>query len=149
MNKKSQIDRQLLVFPFIFFLILIVVGIVSGAYVFYREGWDSRQAESSALVAALSDCFYENEIAFPQTASLPSDELYEKCSLNKKVIEEHFTLSISVNGAEKFRINSPEECVLGLRNKDFSECSNATIKTSRGEIFILAGTNQEEKREVS
>ena len=59
MNKKG-VGESLMFFIFILIMIIVSVGIVSGFYIFFGQGYDFREAEAEILANKFISCLDRN-----------------------------------------------------------------------------------------
>ncbi len=150
LNKKAQTGNALFgIITFLILLIIFGVGLAAGIYMFFGQDYDFRQIDAELLNAKISSCLKVNQLAFQEKTTAPTDEFYEKCDLNKNVIEENFALLITLNEKEKLRWKDIALCALNEKNKNFPVCESSEFTTSQGTFKIITGANQQIKRGVT
>ena len=137
LNKKSQIG-DFITFAWMFFL-FVIIFIVADAGIFLLFGSlpDLRQAEADALNIKLKNCLIEKEV-------LNSEEIYEKCSLNKNVIEKNNLVIIRENNQVLIQAGRGEEafCTLAEENENYPKCAITEIVKNDKRIKITTGSWQ-------
>jgi hypothetical protein len=97
LNRKAQAGDQLMVFWFIFLMVILAGGIIAGIYIFFGSEYDFRKVDAQVLNYRVQKCLSENEINWSGTQEL-NDDFYQKCRLNKEVINETLFVLISFDG---------------------------------------------------
>lgn len=156
-DKKAQFGKQIMIFPFVFLLIIIALGISAGIVIFYGTGYDYRDIDSSILVKKLGDCVLD----ISDFDKLRGD-FYETCGLSKKSLEENkyfFRVCRELNGADCATSDGDTKIVESLgsnfqicflegakENKNYPRCSYMTVKLNEETYSIIAGSNQQIRR---
>jgi len=137
-NRKGAMGRQLMYAYFLFMLVVIGGGIVAGVFIFYGTGYDFRKADSVALNFEIKKCILEKEIDFGK------DSIYEKCSLNEKIIDEgKYSIGIFKNGNEVLRFRDYVICkVTAKKGVDFPKCTITKFLKGNDEFEVVIGSNQ-------
>lgn len=137
MDKKGELGNQVMLFSFFFLLVVIGVGIVAGVWLFYGQGYDFRQAEAEVLNYEIKKCLVNEKI----DKSSFADEFYEKCRLNKEVVEQGIVKIIRDNEIV-FSIGDEVQCGLSEKNENYPKCVEREI----GVYKVLTGSNQRVRR---
>ena len=149
MNRTGEVAGSGLLF-FVFFLMMIVVGagISGGVWMFYGQGYDFRETESSVLFERVGDCFVEEKDNFFEDGF----DIYETCRLEKKVLSEnHLVLVRRVSDGNEYFIGVRDfetQCFLDAskKNMNLPLCVNSSIMKG-GEIYdIVVGSNQDSRK---
>lgn len=146
MYKKATGGQQLTIFPFLFLMMMIGLGITAGVWMFYGKGYDFRQAESSLLNYKLTSCILEKDIDFTK------DSIYDLCNLNKEIIEKNNIIKICKNSQDCVDSSSPlffsgsnfQGCFFtGAKQNDaYPKCSLVSIKKQSDTYQIITGSKQ-------
>jgi hypothetical protein len=91
MNRKGLLGTQTMLVVFVFCLVLILLGISGGIYLFYGKGYDFRTNEAGLLNYKISACISDKNVDFAK------DDFYKICTLNKEVIEKNNKIKICKN----------------------------------------------------
>ena len=144
LNKKAQIGEQIMVFPFLFILVVICVGIAIGVYIFFGGGYDFRQVDADILSYKIGNCILDNEV----NEEFWSD-LYTKCRLNKEVLDKYSLFRVSYGGDEKFSTGGDfEQCGFKGKNEKYPQCSKKEFV--KGEMrVIVETTNKQSSRRIN
>jgi len=149
MNRTGEVAGSGLLF-FVFFLMMIVVGagISGGVWMFYGQGYDFRETESSVLFDEVLDCFVEEGNNFFEEGF----NIYEKCKFDENVLSKnHLVLARRISDGNEFFMGVRDfetQCFLDARkkNRNLPLCVNSSI-TKGGEIYeIVVGSNQDSRK---
>jgi len=105
MHKKAQLGEQIMVFMFIFLMFVIGAGIVLGTYFFVGPEFDFRNAEADMLSYKIRTCINANEVVLTGDAEQNLKLVYEKCSINKNLLDMNNFIKICDN------TKNPLDCV--------------------------------------
>ena len=151
-QKKANLGNQMMFFLFIFMLLLIGVGIVAGAVMYYGSDYDLRLVEAEILNLKVRNCIMINGI---------DDKLiegfFEKCLINKSVVENNKLMiricENVVNKEECMAANEPifqsgtnfQVCgfIGSSENENFPKCAFSTFSSGDGKNYmIITSSNQ-------
>ncbi len=157
MHKKGQLGEQVLIFAFIFLMVLIGGGILIGTLIFIGSEFDFRVNEANILSYNIKNCLINEGTSWLDDLKDKNnlELLYEKCNLDKEVIERNNLIKICTGqtapmdcSTEKNSANLVlysygdfEPCKLNLAN-EFLGCS----ATSLGKYAIVATSRQHIRR---
>ena len=152
MNRRGEVAGSGLLF-FVFFLMMIVVvaGMSGGVWMFYSQGYDFRETESSVLFERVGDCFVEEKDNFFEDGF----DIYETCRLEKKVLSEnHLVLVRRVSDGNEYFIGVRDfetQCFLDARKKNMNLplCVNSSIMKGGETYDIVVGSNQDSRKVVT
>ena len=140
-NKKAQLGEQIMIFPFLFMIIIIGLGIAAGIYMFFGSGYDFRQVDADILNYKIRECLSNNKIDFSQET-----EFFTTCSLNEKVIKESFIILIEQNNQVKIGSNSDETtCSIAKENPNYPKCTTTYLN----DFKILTGSKQQAQKQIT
>jgi len=141
LNKKGGEE---IITPYLFVVwVIIGVGIVAGALIFYSSQFDVRAKEAEILNLRVADCVKEN---FPVSSDF---DIYGKCGLNKELIEnsEMYYIRIKVDENKPLRYGVYVfETNCKLKGKGFPLCYEDVYYINKNNkiynVEILTGSNQ-------
>jgi len=150
MDKKGGLGNQALSIVFVFIIIIIVGGIAISAYIFFGNGYNTKQAEASLLNKLVRVCIYDG-------ADLSdTGKFFEKCNLNKEVLEKNDYLvriceKDCFNGGKvNVFINSNHEaCKFDAvkENPYYRICTMSKVKSNGIEYQVVTGSGYGTRRE--
>ncbi|MEM4259167.1 MAG: hypothetical protein QXS38_00170 [Candidatus Pacearchaeota archaeon] len=157
MNRGGQLGEQILVFAFIFLLVIIGGGIVIGTYLFIGSEFDFRVNEANILGYHIKNCLVSEGSDWLDNLKDKNnlDLLYEKCNLDKEVVERNNLIKICIGQAKPidcsiekdankivlYSFGDFEPCKLNLAN-NFLGCSAMTF----GKYSIITTSKQHIRR---
>ena len=136
-NKKAQ-TGDFLTLAWMFFLFVIIFAVASaGLLLLFGSPPDLKQADADSLNIKLKNCLIKNEIS-------NAEELYEKCALNKEVIEKNNMIIIQENNLIFIQEGRGEEalCELSEKNENYPKCAVSEITKNEKQIKITTGSWQ-------
>ena len=146
MNKKADLGDMTMILSFAFLLIVIGSGIAIGIAMFYSSNYDFRETDAVLLNYKLSKCLLNNQ--FPEDNI--ETQLYTLCNINKKVIEEHFQILLSLNDEEQYNFKLSETtCALSDKNPKYPKCKTSILKTKQGQIKIITASDQQSRSKLA
>ncbi len=149
-NRRGQLGNQMMIFPFLFLIFIISVGIVAGVYLFFGAGYDFREVDAELLNYKVRKCIVEGEIG----AEFWSD-FFEKCGIDEVVmLENDLILRIcegdcAIGGDAKVQIGGNfQACRFkGVKENDaFPRCVDESVSKNGVEYSVIAGSNQVAKK---
>ena len=159
MNRRGLGDKVHVV-AFLFLIVVIGIGVAAGVFIFFGSGYDARAVEADLLNYKIRKCimgdsllegFFEKEIFF------------DKCKLNKKIVEENNLIRVCENANE-------DECIRVLegvidvgsnfevcrfegtkQNDNYPKCAIKSLEKIDGEgkvrkFVVITGSNQFSRR---
>ena len=93
--KNKRGGEKLLSIWWFFVLVVIGGGIVIGLLIFYNADLDVRQAEADILTGRIMSCMNDGGV-FRESIFTDVEKVYEKCGLNREMIEKDFYFRISI-----------------------------------------------------
>lgn len=143
LNKKAALGPQTMVFVYFFILVIIAAGIVWGVLSFFTANYDFREVDASLLTEKIVNCLSDKKIEF-QNAEQFESEFYEKCKINKEVIDQSFFIFIKFSDDKIFEAGPGDktQCELAEKNINYPKCKSTTL----GEIEIETGSNQKSRK---
>lgn len=154
MNKKASADSWIMFGWFLFLVIVMCIGIVVQIESFFGKGYDSRQIEAALLNAKIQNCIAENEITWGESRESISKQIFEKCSLNKEIIENSFLLMINLENENKIKIGRGDEtaCALSDKNNNYPKCEIKKIfrkiNDEQKTLTIITGSSQRAQQKI-
>ncbi len=153
-NKKGALGTQIFgIFESLLFMLIIGGWIAFGSSLFYGKGYDFREAEADLLSYKISNCIIENEVSVDFF-----EKFFEKCGLEKQVVEKNNLIKICKNSTDCIGENRNEK-ILFQSGSNFVACGIAYKKKSNvpecvidkfsknGERFeIVVGSRQGSRR---
>jgi len=164
MNKKA--DSKLLSVWWFVVLLVILVGIVGGTFMFYSSKIDMRLLEGDVLSSRIMGCIIDRGY-ISQNFIDDKFDIFKTCNISQSIIDKsgNFYLNISVYDLnskliiEKSYGNRAfvQECAVGAamtEAKNFPKCTqkSTNVLNLKGELLklnILAGSNSEYKLDES
>lgn len=145
-GKRGELGDQVMLIVFIFLLVLISVGVVSGVLIFFGSEYDFRAVSSEVLNYNIRDCLNREGID-----SNFFGNLYVKCGLNEKVINSSYIIKICADSKDcisdaepKFVYGDAVQC--GLRgtfsNVNYPRCTIKEIKNDGIIYSVIVGSKQ-------
>ncbi len=148
LGRRGNLGSGILYSVFFLMMLMIAGGIVGGTYAFFGKGYDSRLSESLFLFYQVKVCFEKNNF-FEKGFIEQSDLFYEKCRINKEVLEdgEHLIYVKRVSDGKEFFegvYDFTVRCGLGAseKNRALPLCERHEI----GGYEILVGSAQISRR---
>lgn len=147
MNRKGEVTGSGLLF-FVFFMLMLMIGagIAGGVWMFYGQGYDFREVESTILFEQVLDCFYENDFYDGEF------NIYESCRFEEKVLSKnHLVLVRRLSDGNEFFIGVKDfetQCFFEAREKNINLplCVSLKVTKAGEEYEIFAGSNQNSRR---
>jgi len=145
-NKRGELGDQVMLIIFIFLLVLISVGVVSGVLIFFGSEYDFRAVSSEVLNYNIRDCLNKEGLD-----SNFFGNLYEKCKLNENVINSSYIIKICADSKDcisdagpKFVYGDAVQCGLkgGIANVNYPRCSIREIKVDGISYTVIVGSKQ-------
>ncbi len=143
-NKIAALGDQAEIFVFVFLLIFIGVGIVSGAYIFFGKGYDSRMSDAGMLSGKIKECLNYNEI---------DDKLFNefsvRCKLNEDILKDINIIKVCIDSSDcvedsgkfVFGSNFPACFFEGTKdNKKYHRCDREIFLKNGKRIEIITGS---------
>jgi len=163
-NKKGALGDMMLIATFIFVMVMIGSGIALGVFFFVGDEIDFRGMEAGILNHQIVKCIAERDIVFSDNSDSNSnlELLYERCRLNKDVIEKHNQIKICARSADWS--GNREDCIgygdpIVITGTDFTACAllekNKFLGCSMTRVFqdskgyIVIATSKQKIRRVS
>ena len=150
MDRKGGLGNQALSIAFVFIIVIIVGGIAISAYIFFGEGYNTKQAEASQLNKLVRECIY-NGADLSETI-----KFFNKCNLNKGVLEKNDYLvriceKDCFNGGKVnvFLNSNHEACKFDVvkENPYYRICAMSKVKSNGIEYQIVTGSGLGTRRE--
>lgn len=153
MNKKGLLGEQLMIFPFLFFLVIIGVGIVGGVLLFFGGEYDYRSVDASVLNYKIRECLVEEDIDFSLEGEDFEKDIYEKCLIDKNALVSHNLFFRICRDSENCFLDDNPLISMG---SNYQSCefegvkdNNAFPKCKKGSVFVegmrydvISGSNQ-------
>lgn len=145
-NKRGEVGDQVMLIIFIFLLVLISVGVVSGVLIFFGSEYDFRQVGAEVLNYNIRNCLDKEGI----DSSFFSN-LYERCGLNEGIINSSYIVKICENSQDcimeqnyKFSHGDAVQCGLtgAFGNINYPKCSIREITIQGVTYTIIIGSKQ-------
>jgi len=156
-NKKAQFGKQIMIFPFVFLLIIIALGISAGVVIYFGTGYDFRALDASLLSYKIEKCVLENS-----DLNKLKDNFYETCRLNKESLEKNkffFKVCRDLNAIDCANTEDDKNILVSLgsnfqpcffegvkENKAYAKCHNLDLLKDGAQISIITGSNQQIRR---
>lgn len=153
-NKRAQLGKQVMIFPFLFLIVIIGVGIALGIGIYFGSGYDMRQTDSNILLYKIERCFVSNNLndiqaSFYTTCGLDESSI-ESNHLMVKICENLDVVSCVQDNAKAFIVSGSnfQACLFegGKQNNAFPKCSNSTLIKDGRSFSVITGSNQQIKR---
>ena len=150
MNKKSQAADMITLISLFVAMLIVASAIASGVFIFFGTGYESHQNDALALNAKISRCLLDEKFTLTQNTLTPTESFYSSCSLNKEVIEKHFTIQIIINEKENMNLGDSFYCNLDVKDKsNLPKCASSELILSNEKIKITTSTKQEETKKLA
>jgi hypothetical protein len=149
---RGEAGDQLMFVTFLFLLIIIAVGIVTGTSLFFAKTYDFRGVEADLLNNKIRECLAKNEIKFS------GDNLYQQCEINKEVVDgKKLILRVCDKEEGCAQETNPLFSAGGdfvscywngtEGNSNYAKCTKGVVMGKDGNsYFILTGSNQVKER---
>ena len=154
MNRKGSASEGIFAFTFLFLIIIMTLGIVSTVYLFYGDGYDSREEEGFILNAKIIKCLNINGVEKFKM------DFFGNCGINKKVFDDSkmaFKICKNSNfddciaGKEEFYSYGSNINLCGLvgakKNKNYPRCATSYFNF-KGEGYIVIASNNRKVQKV-
>lgn len=138
LNKRGAEAGDNLMFLSIMVIFVIVGGaIVAGVFIFFGNGYDSRQADSAVLNSKIYECILEN-------SELNQDNFYLKCGFDKSAFEGgKYSVGVLKNEKGIFVFNNPEQCLLtGTKSRYYAICTINEFSHKGDSYKIITGSSE-------
>ena len=147
MKNKKAVGEQIMVFVFFFIVLIIVLGITAGIYIFFGSEYEFKKVDADILALGISQCIKNNQIDFSQDEEQLREEFYNNCRFNKEVIEEYFVYQISINDEPKLSLKASQtDCALGEKSEKYPRCTSVNFSHNSQKFIILAGSQQSARK---
>lgn len=153
-GRRGEVGAMTMAVLFLFYLALIGVAILSGHFIFYGKGYDSRQVEAELLAMKVRSCIQEQTVI----DKLFFEKLHERCALEKGVVEKFYNLRVCKNSAECISETQP---LIGLgskfqacrfdaatENESYPRCAFVRFKQGNDWFEIITISSQESRRNL-
>ena len=148
MNRGGQAGEQIMIFPFIFLLIIIGVGIVGGVVIFFGAEYDVRQIDADILNYKIRECISNGKVDF--------DDFYKNCRISESaIVENNLIFKICLGDGDCVQDDgiigvwsNLETCRFeGVKENDaFPKCSKSEVEKDGKSYKIITGSNQFSKK---
>ncbi len=115
-NRRGDLGDITMIFVYLFFIVIIGVGIFAGIYLFFIQGYEFREAESDVLNYKVSHCILDNNID-----SKFIGDFYNKCALEKGVVEKYNLIRVCKNSDDCVNERDEKAVLIGQGSK-FQAC---------------------------
>jgi hypothetical protein len=148
-NTKAQIGEQIMNLSLILQLVVLALGIVIGVWIFfYNSDYDFRGVDANILNTKIKQCLLDQQLDFALPQDQFEQELYQKCQLDSKVLQENWVIGIYLDGNQVYKKGDIVSCQLQDKNEDFPRCAESTftkkIEDKQVTVSLTTGTNQQE-----
>lgn len=131
--------------PFVFLMLVVSLGLWSGIYSFFGNGYDFREAETDLMALSLQSCLESHDFF------VEGFDFYSSCGFNHNVDKEHLIYVKNSASGEEFFIGVLDylnQCsfVGSKKNVDFPKCKEFELYTEQGGLQVVVGSNQNFKR---
>jgi hypothetical protein len=153
-NRKAQSDELMLMPVILFVMLIIAIGIVAGFFLYFGNGYESRSVDASALNYKIRECFFNKQISDIQK------DIFSTCSINKNAVESNkmfFKICQNMSAEECSSSSNKivsagsnfESCFfIGTKNNNnYPKCAIEEFYLDGNQYSIIAGSNQEMRRE--
>ncbi len=147
-NKKGM-GEKLLFFIFFLMMLIVALGLAGGVYSFFgRAYFDVRQTEADILFNKVVDCMDENDF-FANEFEGNKELFFEKCRLNKKVLEkEHLVYVKRAADESEFFVgvySFKDFCRLdaAAKKKELPLCTEEKVFADGKEYLVITASNQD------
>ena len=141
---RGQLGDQLSLFYFIFLIAVLTIGVSTGVYLFYGEGYDARFSNSNAMADEIEKCFKAN-FALHELNEIDLEVLSSACSFELKIVEDNFVLGIYRDNNLILNNGNLESCLFeGAKgNKEYPVCIERDFSLLDSSYKIIVGSKQE------
>ena len=142
MNRKGDLGDKTMLIVFLFFLMLVGVGIAFGVTLFFGLGYDFRQAEADVLNYKVVRCILEKDIDFDSEGD---KDFFEKCELKESTIRESkkHAIKVSIDEDVVFDWRTDEAvCLIKKKTEGFPKCKITEFVKDGKEYRILTESSQ-------
>jgi len=156
MNRGGQAGEQLMIFPFLFLLIIIGVGIVGGVVIFFGAEYDVRQIDADILNYKIRECISEGEVDLTHQPAPKEEEFYKNCRISESaIVENNLIFKICLGDGDCVQDDgiigvwsNLETCRFeGVKENDaFPKCSKSEVEKDGKSYKIITGSNQFSKK---
>jgi len=155
-NKRGDLGDNIMIFTYLFFMIIIGLGIVLGTYIFYGKGYDFREGEAALLNYKVRECILKSDVNDDF-----GNKLYEVCGLSKEVIDKDFLLRVCKNSKDCINERDKEKLLIGegskfqaceleggKENEAFPRCAIKSFIKGKDKFEIISGSKQFSRRKL-
>jgi len=145
-GRRGAIGKETMGFGYILLLMIVGVGLVAGAGIYFGKEIDFRKIEAAEITGRIMQCISDGEVALEKINA--EDELYKKCGIDKKVAENYFVIQVKKEGKIIFKWGDAVSCEFegGKGNEFFPQCSRASFRKGGEIIEIVSGSKQSLRR---
>lgn len=148
MNKRG-VGESLMFFVFILIMIIVSVGIVSGLFIFFGQGYDFREAEAEILANKFISCLDSNSERLNEEFDIISD-----CGFTENIRENHLVYAKRLNDGKVFFegvISYREECFFDAseKNRNLPRCVKGEVSIGGESFEVIIGSSQNSRRLIA
>jgi len=151
MNRRGALGEQMMVVVFVFELLMMLLAIAGGIYLFFGKGYDFRQNDAQMLNSQVRECISNYNPDFTK------DTWYQTCNLNKDVISKYDRIKICkgdlglgdcINADSSAYIlgGSGDFVACGLagvgKNSNYPGCAFGTVSRGNNDYSIITISTQ-------
>lgn len=155
LSKRGSLGDMTLFMPYLFLMIVILVGIVSGIVIFFGEGYNFKYAEANAIADKVEECFSSKH--FILDFSNLEDELRKTCLMDIGIFNDaNLILRVCLDSNNCISDRNPiftiganfQSCGFdgSKENSAFPICASRSFFINDKKIDIVAGSNQKLRR---
>lgn len=139
MNKKANTGNQIMIFPFLFLLLIIGLGLITGIYIFFGSTYEFRQIDTNILNYKIKSCLSNNDIDFSNP-----ENFFTTCKLNKNITQEYFIIYIQQDSKTIYDYGDEVACDLSAKSEKYPKCTDSTLD----QYSIRTGSNQFKRSKI-
>ncbi len=146
MNKKAQAGHMTMVVTFMICLGILGTFISISSQIYFGKEYDFRKVDSVILNYKIKECL-QNNFDFSLEKEEYETYIFEKCHLNKEIIEKYFVLGVYIDDSPIYQWKSENNlCALSDKNPTYPKCIEKSFQINSNEITknirLLTGSNQ-------
>lgn len=138
-NKKAGTGDQIMILPFLFLLLIITAGIITGIYIFFGSDYEFRKTDADLLNHKIKSCLSNNEIDWSN-----SENFFTTCDINQDITQEDFIIHIEKNGEVVYDYGDEVACTLSEKSSKYPKCTNSSLN----QYSITVGSNQFKRSQI-
>ena len=155
-NRKGQAGENISIFTYLFFMIVIGVGLYVGLNLFFIQGYEFRVVEADLLNYKIRECIIDNNVD-----DNFRENFYDVCRLKRDVVEKYNLIRICKNSDDCISERDENSLLIGegskfqackfkggKENDFFPRCVIKSFVKGRDRFEVITGSTQISRRRL-